>query len=114
MNHQKIYESIIQNAKFLNRKKVRKYDSKYIYYENHHILPKCLDGSNDKENLVLLTAREHYLCHKLLTYIYSKNWKIMLSFHRMTFDKKGRHNISSRDYAYAKKIKSFNSDAKRN
>ena len=36
------------------------------YYEKHHIIPRCLNGSNDKDNLVLLTAREHYLCHWLL------------------------------------------------
>jgi len=37
------------------------------YSENHHILPKCLGGTNDKNNLVRLTAREHFLCHWLLT-----------------------------------------------
>jgi hypothetical protein len=38
-----------------------------IYYEKHHIIPKSLGGSNKKPNLVLLTAREHFLCHWLLT-----------------------------------------------
>jgi hypothetical protein len=61
MNYQKIYESIIQKAKFENRIKLRKNHPNYIYYENHHILPKCLGGSDEKENLVLLTAREHYV-----------------------------------------------------
>lgn len=37
------------------------------YYEKHHIIPKSFGGSNKKENLVLLTAREHFLCHWLLT-----------------------------------------------
>ena len=69
MNHQKVYDNIIKNAKFENRKKLRKNKTNYIYYEKHHILPKCLGGNNDKENLVLLTAKEHYVCHKLLTYI---------------------------------------------
>jgi hypothetical protein len=36
------------------------------YYEEHHIIPKSLGGSNDKDNLVLLTAREHFLAHYLL------------------------------------------------
>ena len=36
------------------------------YIERHHILPKSLGGSNDRSNLVSLTAREHYLCHLLL------------------------------------------------
>lgn len=70
MNYQKLYDAIIQKAIFKNRKKSGK-----IYYENHHIVPLCLNGNNDKENKVLLTAREHYICHKLLTYIYPKNRK---------------------------------------
>lgn len=36
------------------------------YTESHHILPQSLGGSNDKENLVDLTAREHFICHWLL------------------------------------------------
>jgi hypothetical protein len=36
------------------------------YTEKHHIIPKSLGGTNDKSNLVVLTAREHYLCHILL------------------------------------------------
>lgn len=37
------------------------------YTENHHIIPKSLGGNNSKENLVALTAREHFVCHLLLT-----------------------------------------------
>lgn len=36
------------------------------YTEIHHIIPQSLGGSNDKENLVELTAREHFICHWLL------------------------------------------------
>lgn len=36
------------------------------YTENHHIIPQSLGGSNDKENLIDLTAREHFICHWLL------------------------------------------------
>lgn len=37
------------------------------YTENHHIHPESLGGSNKKDNMVRLTAREHYVCHLLLT-----------------------------------------------
>lgn len=37
------------------------------YTEKHHIIPKSLGGDNSKENLVKLTAREHYICHLLMT-----------------------------------------------
>jgi NUMOD3 motif len=38
-----------------------------IYTEKHHIIPKSLNGDNSKLNLVKLTAREHFICHLLLT-----------------------------------------------
>ena len=37
------------------------------YTELHHIIPRSLDGSDDADNLVSLTAREHFICHILLT-----------------------------------------------
>lgn len=36
------------------------------YVEKHHIIPKSLGGNNRKENLVNLSAREHFICHRLL------------------------------------------------
>jgi hypothetical protein len=103
MNYKKIYELIINNAKLENRKKLNKNDVNYIYYEHHHIIPRCLNGTDEKSNLVLLTGREHFVCHKLLTYIYLKNRKIALAFHKMTFSKRD-YKISSRDYEYARKL----------
>jgi hypothetical protein len=37
------------------------------YYERHHIIPKCMEGTNDWWNIVNLTFREHFLVHWLLT-----------------------------------------------
>jgi len=36
------------------------------YVEKHHIIPISLGGTNDDGNLVKLTAREHFICHRLL------------------------------------------------
>lgn len=44
---------------------VKNIDRKLDYSEIHHIIPRCLGGSNDKSNLVVLTAREHFLAHYL-------------------------------------------------
>ena len=43
--------------------------------EKHHILPRSMGGSNDKDNIVLLTLREHFICHKLLTKIVKDEFK---------------------------------------
>ena len=37
------------------------------YTEKHHIIPKSLGGTNAKTNIVALTAKEHFICHRLLT-----------------------------------------------
>ena len=38
-----------------------------VYTEKHHIIPRSLGGDNSVDNLVRLTAREHFVCHWLLT-----------------------------------------------
>jgi hypothetical protein len=53
----KWYFNIIQNA---NNKAGE-------YVEKHHIIPRCIGGSDHRENLASLTAREHFVCHLLLT-----------------------------------------------
>lgn len=58
MNYLKHYELLINRAK--NRIKL----SGYI--ENHHIIPKCLGGTDDAENICELSAEEHYVAHQLL------------------------------------------------
>lgn len=51
------YYNIINNAK--NRTSIE-------HTDKHHIIPRSLGGSNDKDNLVSLTRREHFICHLLL------------------------------------------------
>ena len=36
------------------------------YKELHHIIPRSLGGTDEKDNLTYLTAREHFICHWLL------------------------------------------------
>lgn len=68
MNYKKIYDSLIEKGRN------RHLDS---YKESHHILPKCLGGSDDKWNLVDLTPEEHYLAHQLLAKMYPNNIKLI-------------------------------------
>ena len=66
MDYQKQYNLLIDRAR--NR-------LLETYTEKHHIVPKCMNGSNDVSNLVALTAREHFLAHLLLAKIYGgKLW----------------------------------------
>ena len=54
----KWYFSIIDSARYRINKG---------YVEVHHIIPKCLGGLDTVDNLIELTAREHFICHWLLT-----------------------------------------------
>lgn len=85
MNYKQLYKQIIDRAKGR--------DIPDGYTESHHIIPRSIGGSNDRENLVRLTAREHFLCHYLLTKMYDQNtneWQKML--HAFKMMKSGNHN----------------------
>lgn len=67
MNYRKIYDQLMckrTHQQVLD--KLDKTDPNYIYVEEHHIIPRCIGGSNGKSNLVYLTGREHFIAHKLL------------------------------------------------
>jgi len=70
VNYTNIYENIIAKAK--NRKLEG-------YSELHHIIPKCLGGDNNQDNLISLTAKEHFVCHQLLVKIHPKNVKLIFA-----------------------------------
>jgi len=50
------------------------------YTEKHHIIPKSLNGDNSKDNLVSLSAREHYICHLLLTKMTTGEYRYKMIF----------------------------------
>ena len=75
MDYLAIYNRLCLKAKSKNRKR-----RMGVYYELHHIIPKCLGGLGKYDiahpNLVLLTAKEHYMAHRLLCMIYPDNMHI--------------------------------------
>lgn len=70
MNCQKIYDALVQRG--VNRI----IDD---FTETHHILPKCMGGSDEPTNLVELTPEEHYLAHQLLCKIYPNNYGLAIA-----------------------------------
>lgn len=46
------------------------------YRERHHVLPRCMGGSNCRENIVSLTAEEHFIAHQLLVKMHPCNTKL--------------------------------------
>jgi hypothetical protein len=101
MHYQKIYDQIIERAV----KEVRK-KGQGIYLESHHIVPKCIGGSNDSTNKALLTAREHFICHWLLYRIYPNNHRLCYAFWMMcrvrNKDQSDRYRPSATSFAEAR------------
>lgn len=62
------------------------------YKERHHIVPKCMGGTDDKSNLIDLYAREHYEAHRLLAQEYPQNYKLTYAWWRMSSPKKSPNN----------------------
>lgn len=87
MNYQRIYDEICKKAKSeLGKRKMHKANGGY--YEGHHILPECLGGKGkssdlDHENIVLLTSREHFVCHWLLHNINPNDQRLFKAFWMM-------------------------------
>jgi len=92
MNYKKIYESIISRAR-----------GRVIegYKEKHHIVPKCLGGGNEQDNLVDLTPEEHYVCHQLLVKLHPDNIKILYAAHAMSMSGSAKKR-TNKMYAWLK------------
>jgi len=98
MNYQQIHNQIINRAKNQNRKRLKRSDLNYVYYESHHVIPEhffikrirkgppgWLPGDpEESNNKVLLTGREHYVIHQLLVKIYPHEQGVIFAAHKMT------------------------------
>ena len=109
MNYKKVYDNIILKAQRENRVK-----QSSIYYEAHHIVPECMGGEGkttqwkNHPNIILLTAKEHFVCHRLLCKIHPTEDKLIYAFWRMSNQKnqhqKSRHTPSGRAYSEAREL----------
>lgn len=77
--YKKWYFSIIEKAKTKQRKKTKK-----IYLESHHIIPECMGG----KETVLLTAKEHFICHLLLCKFTIGEYKVKMFYALRAFQMK--------------------------
>ena len=99
----KCYYNIIYKARLRNL-------PNNVYTEKHHIIPRSLGGNNSKLNLVKLTAKEHFICHLLLTKMLNGKlkYKMIFALNRMLHSptKISRYTPSSRFYVLIRKYRS--------
>jgi hypothetical protein len=98
MNYQRIHDAIIDRAR--NRTLTG-------YVEKHHVIPRCIDASS--KETVKLTAREHFIVHKLLCEIYPDEPKLVYAYWMMSRNISNskyqrEYRVSNRDYERAKQL----------
>jgi hypothetical protein len=95
MNYSRIYNQIVDN---------RLKNPYNGYTEKHHIIPRSLGGSNFKDNIVRLNAREHFVCHWLLVKMYRGNnisyYKMLKAFNMMC----NAHSVQHERYVVFSRI----------
>jgi hypothetical protein len=79
MNYKKHYDLLIERAR------TRQLTG---YFERHHIVPRCIGGTDKKSNLVELTPEEHYVAHQLLVKMYPENDSLVYAANKMTVSSK--------------------------
>jgi hypothetical protein len=87
MDYKKIYDQLMASRLSIkSERKIQKESGEY--FERHHIIPLSLGGDKSyalgSDNIVLLTAREHYLAHRMLWLIYQTR-EMGFAFHKMVF-----------------------------
>ena len=96
MNYVKHYTALIERAQ--NRSILPG-----IYFEIHHIIPRCMGGPDSLENLVKLFPEEHYVAHQILVKIYPTNDKLLSAVIVMGGKKKNRKCCNNKTYSWLKK-----------
>jgi len=81
------------------------------YIEKHHIVPKSLGGTDDDDNLVELTAKQHFICHLLLTKMFvpktREYYKMIHAFCMMDWCKGNTNMLRYTGRVYQKQREEF-------
>ena len=76
------------------------------YVEKHHIVPKCMGGTDNIKNLVALPAKAHFICHYLLHKMHPDSLPLARAFNMMasatTKYQKGRKKSKGTLYEISK------------
>ena len=88
MNYANHYQQLIQRA----RDRVQPSE----YYEQHHIIPRSLNGPDSPDNIVKLTVKEHRFAHILLFKIFKLDFPNLIYAVYSFYNDDNKHRIELR------------------
>lgn len=118
MNYLEHYYRLVDRARIRNWTK----EDAPVYTELHHVVPRSAGGDNSPDNLILLTAEEHFVAHLLLVKIFKGTdlyRKMVYAAHAMSMDIAGRKINNKRfgwvrrEYSKSLKGKTFSKETRR-
>lgn len=74
------------------------------YSEAHHVIPRCLGGTDDGDNLVMLTPEEHYVAHQLLVKIHPGNPRLIFAVHAMLMSGRTKSRSPNKEFGWLRKL----------
>ncbi len=93
MNYNILYSKFIESRPI--RVKRRNNDT-----EKHHIIPKSIGGTDSKDNLIVLTPREHFIAHRLLHKLSTGIAKSKMAYALVGMVHRNGMKLTSRSYEY--------------
>lgn len=97
MNYKKHYERLMDRAKKRHLT---------CYVEKHHIIPRCMNGTDKPDNIVDLTPEEHYVAHQLLVKMYPEHSGLLWAAILMTGHPSTNGRVNNRMYGWLKRRQS--------
>ena len=100
------YSSFIQNI--INTRGQWGLDHTKEYCERHHIVPKCLGGLPKRltwanhQNIIWLTAKEHFIAHKLLALENPNCYELVSAFKRMCYSNHNKEAVTEDNIDFIK------------
>lgn len=82
MNYENIHNNLIKRARV-------RHTHTSVFYERHHVVPRCLGGDDSTSNIVKLTPKEHRLAHKLLTKLHPGHLGLIFAANMMYVGRSG-------------------------
>lgn len=99
MNYESIYERLVKRG--------QERPAFEGYKERHHIIPRCMGGSDEENNLVDLTPEEHFVAHQLLVKIHPDNINLWRAVKLMTSGNTKQGRSKNKMYGWLKREKFF-------